>query len=144
MAISTTSHNMVILGYERRADGYVRIRFTLTQPGIYWNLPFASKAFQPGDTNGIVMTPALGDPEHAGDPVTAVTYGQVLTWIWNAPADGYTSVSLSGWRLTLGYINLFCCEGDEPDPRPGSLAPLCYRLRWIPIGHSPVTRWGSP
>jgi hypothetical protein len=118
MAISTTSHNMVILGYERRADGYVRIRFTLTQPGIYWNLPFASKAFQPGDTNGIVMTPALGDPEHAGDPVTAVTYGQVLTWIWNAPADGYTSVSLSGWRLTLGYINLFCCEGDEPDPRP--------------------------
>jgi hypothetical protein len=117
MAVSSTSHQLTILGYSKRPDRMVVIRFVLHQPGVYWNLPFASKAFQPGDTLGIPMTPALGDPQHNPDPITVSTFGHVLTWVWNAPADGFADVTLSGWTLSLGFINLFCCEGDEPEPR---------------------------
>lgn len=112
MSISTYSHNLIVHDWYARQDGKVVIRFSITQPGLYWSLPQVCRAFAPGDTVGRAMTPAYGDIQHVVDPLIVSANGQIFTWVWDAVADGIQASALNGWTLFLGYLNLYCCEGD--------------------------------
>lgn len=113
MAITPYSHNLTVISFGRRnSDGKVLIRFAITTPGIYYSMRFACRAYPPANENGFVMTPAIGDIDHTPDPIF-VEVGKVYTWVWDAPADGYPSVNLTGWSIFLGYANLFCCDLED-------------------------------
>lgn len=126
MPTTTAAHNLQIIKFVRRPDGLVEIYATILRPGVYYNIPFSSRAYPPHDTAGFPMTPAVADPAHTRDPVIAAGAGMPIVFVWNAPADGYAAVNLNGWRLTLAYLDLYCCEEDmvsppeEDDPPTGS------------------------
>jgi hypothetical protein len=121
MAVNTYSHNLIVVDYTVRPDGKVAIRFSILKAGIFYNLRFATRAFPPGNTVGFPMTPALADPQHVQDPIIVATPGQTYTWVWDAPADGYLSVNTAGWTFFVAYLDMFCCESDEPVGRPPDL-----------------------
>lgn len=124
-----TSSNLTILSAARWPDGRVVITFSLARVGVYYNVWGYSIVSTPRYPNGFVMTPAIGDPRHAADPIVVATPGQVFTYVWNAPVDGYGTGSLFGMKFQLSYVDFLCCDevvggfGDPNNPLPPPQTP---------------------
>lgn len=124
-----TSSNLTILSAARWPDGRVVITFSLARVGVYYNVWGYSVVSTPRYPAGFVMTPAIGDPRHAADPIVAATPGQVFTYVWNAPADGHGTGSIYGMKFQLSYVDLLCCDavaggfGDPTNPLPPPQTP---------------------
>lgn len=126
MPTTVHSHNLIVQNFTRRPDGLVAVHATITRAGVYFNIPFSTRAFPPNDSVGFPMTPAVADPQHTKDPIVAAAAGMPIVFVWNAPADGYPSVNLNGWKLGLAYLDLYCCEEDPtppPDDEPDDAPP---------------------
>lgn len=121
MSIDVFSQDLTVISYGRRAsDGKVLIQYVINKVGFYYNIRFASRAYAPGTQYGFPMTPAIDDPEHDADPLIIATAGKKYTWVWDAPADGYPAINLTGWTIFLSYMNLYCCTlGDSVTRVPG-------------------------